>query len=476
MRLLQRLGRSLLLPVATLPVAGILMGIGYWIDPTGWGANNMLALLLLKAGGILIDNMSLLFALGVAVGMSDEADGTSAIAGLVAFLTITIMLSADTVSALTGVEADLAFKKINNQFIGILSGCIGAYCYNHFRHFQVPEFLGFFGGKRSVPIMSVLLTLVLCIPLYFIWPILFSGLITFGESIVGLGAIGAGIFGFFNRLLIPIGLHHAINAVFFFDVAGIADLSKFWGNVEGGVKGVTGMYMSGFFPMMMFGLPGAALAMWQTAHLKKKKYAAGILASAALCSFFTGITEPLEFSFMFLAPILYLAHALLTGIFLFITALLPARAGFNFSAGLVDYVLSLKNPFAEGWWIILLLGVAAFITYYVVFLVLIKALNLKTPGREDDDQSEELKIEIAYSNYTELAEKILAGLGGADNIELAEHCITRLRIEVKDRLKVDEAKIKAAGVAGVVRPAKNSVQVIIGPKVQFVYDEFKKLI
>lgn len=475
MKQLQRLGRSLLLPVATLPVAGILMGIGYWIDPSDWGANNVLSLLLLKAGGILIDNMSYLFAIGVAVGMSDEENGTSALAGLVAFLTITTILGTDTVSKMTGADAPLAFSKINNQFIGILSGLIAALSYNKFKNTQVPEFLGFFGGKRSVPIVTVVFTLLLCAPLYFIWPAVFKALISFSEVMLSMGALGAGIFGFLNRLLIPIGLHHAVNAVFFFDVANIFDIGKFWGSVEGGVKGVTGMYMSGFFPVMMFGLPAAALAMWKTAKPERRKAVGGIMLAAALCSFFTGVTEPLEFSFMFLAPVLYLAHALLTGVFLTVTALLPARAGFQFSAGFVDYFLSLKVPFAEGWWLLLVLGVVAFVVYYLVFLTLIKALNLKTPGREDE-QVDEMAIEMSDSNYAKLAAVILEGLGGAKNVDRAEHCVTRLRLEVKDRLLVDEAKIKSAGVAGIIRPGKNSVQVIIGPKVQFVYDEFKKLL
>lgn len=478
MKLLQRLGRSLLLPVATLPIAGILMGIGYWIDPTGWGANNVASLLLLKAGGILIDNMSVLFAVGVAAGMSKEEDGTSALSGLIAYLTITTMLGAAVVTGLGVKEADLLpFNKINNQFIGILSGCIAAFAYNKFRDTQVPDFLGFFGGKHSVPIMTVVITLLACIPLFFVWPIIFNALISFSEAVSKLGALGVGIFGFLNRLLIPIGLHHAANAVFFFDVANINDLGKFWSPDFAKVGiGTIGQYMSGFFPVMMFGLPGAALAIVRNAKDSRRQAVAGLMLAAALSSFFTGVTEPLEFAFMFLAPVLYFTHALLAGCFLAVTALLPARAGFNFSAGLFDFILSMKNPHAMGWWILILLGIAAFVVYYLVFSFLIKKFNLKTPGREDDDQEAEMKIEISNNNYGELATAILAGCGGAENIASATHCVTRLRLEVVDRLKVDEAAIKATGVAGVIRPGKTSVQVIIGPKVQFVYDEFKKLL
>ena len=258
MRFLQRLGKSLMLPVACLPIGGILMGIGYWIDPAGWGANSVLAMLLIKAGGILIDNMAILFALGVAVGMSKDQEGTSALAAIISWLTVQTMLSAGVLSVVMGVAAEevpAAFSKINNQFIGIFCGLISAFCYNKFYQIKMPDFLGFFGGRRFVPIMTVVLTLVACVPLYFVWPVVYNFLVWVGESIMNMGAVGAGVFGFLNRLLIPVGLHHALNSVFWFDVAGISDIGKFWGSIEGGVKGVTGMYQAGFFPVMMFGLP-----------------------------------------------------------------------------------------------------------------------------------------------------------------------------------------------------------------------------
>lgn len=478
MRFLQRLGKSLMLPVACLPIGGILMGIGYWIDPSGWGANNLLALLLIKAGGILIDNMAILFALGVAIGMSKDQEGTSGLAAIISWLTVQTMLGAGVVSLIMGVEADqvpAAFTKINNQFIGILCGIIAALCYNRFYKTNMPDFLGFFAGRRFVPIMTVVVTLIVCIPLYFVWPIIYNFLVWVGESIVNLGAIGAGIYGFLNRLLIPIGMHHALNSVFWFGVADINDIGKFWGQIEGGVQGVTGMYQAGFFPVMMFGLPGAALAMYHTAKTNKKKIAAGILLSAALCSFFTGVTEPLEFSFMFLAPGLYVVHALLAGISVALVAALPVRAGFQFSAGFVDWVLSFNAPFAENPLWLLPIGIAFFVIYYVVFRFVITKFNLKTPGREDDN-TEEMNIELGDADYAAMAAAILEGLGGKENVTSADNCITRLRLEVKDRLLVDEKKLKASGAAGVIRPGKTSVQVIIGPKVQFVADEFKKLL
>ena len=388
------------------------------------------------------------------------------------------MLGAGVVSLIMGVEADkvpAAFTKINNQFIGILCGIIAAMCYNRFYKTNMPDFLGFFAGRRFVPIMTVVVTLIICIPLYFVWPIIYNFLVWVGESILNLGAIGAGIYGFLNRLLIPIGMHHALNSVFWFGVADINDIGKFWGQIEGGVQGITGMYQAGFFPVMMFGLPGAALAMYHTAKTNKKKIAAGILLSAALCSFFTGVTEPLEFSFMFLAPGLYVVHALLAGISVALVAALPVRAGFQFSAGFVDWVLSFNAPFAENPLLLLPIGLAFFVIYYVVFRFVITKFNLKTPGREDDN-TEEMNIELGDADYAAMAAAILEGLGGKENVTSADNCITRLRLEVKDRLLVDEKKLKASGAAGVIRPGKTSVQVIIGPKVQFVADEFKKLL
>ena len=478
MRFFQRLGKSLMLPVACLPIGGILMGIGYAIDPSGWGANSLLALLLIKAGGILIDNMAILFALGVAIGMSKDQEGTSALAAVISWLTVQTMLGTSVVQLIIGADAVVpdAFGKINTQFIGILCGLIAAGCYNKFYKTNMPDFLGFFAGRRFVPIMTVLVTLIVCIPLYFVWPMVYNFLVWVGESIMGLGAVGAGIYGFLNRLLIPIGMHHALNSVFWLGVAGIDDIGKFWGTIEGGVQGVTGMYQAGFFPVMMFGLPGAALAMYHTAKDKKKKIAAGILMSAALCSFFTGVTEPLEFSFMFLAPVLYVIHALLTGISVAIVAALPIRAGFQFSAGFVDWALSFNAPFAENPLLLIPIGLVFFVVYYVIFRIVIVALNLKTPGREDDNNETELSIELSSNDFAAMAQAILEGVGGAANVTSVDNCITRLRLEVKDRLLVDEKKIKASGAAGVVRPGKTSVQVIIGPKVQFVADEFKKLV
>lgn len=465
-----------MLPVAVLPVCSILMGIGYWIDPTGWGANSAIAAFLIKAGGSIIDNMGILFAIGVGVGMSEDNDGTGGLAALVSWLMITTLLSPAVVGMLKGIpveEVAPAFGKIATQFTGILAGLIGSTCYNKFKGTKLPSALAFFSGKRSVAIVTAGMSIVAALILFFAWPAIFGALVSFGEMIMGAGVIGAGIYGFFNRLLIPFGLHHALNSVFWFDIAGIDDIGKFWGQIEGGVKGVTGMYQAGFFPVMMFGLPAGALAMYHTAKENKKKVAAGLLGAAALSAFFTGVTEPLEFAFMFLAPGLYVVHALLTGITVAVVAALPVRAGFNFSAGFVDWFLSFKAPMALNPIYLLGIGLIVAVIYYVVFRIVIVKFNLKTPGREDDD--DETKVVLANDNFTEVARIVLEGIGGKENVTSIDNCITRLRLEIKDYTKVDEKKIKSAGVAGVIRPGKTSVQVIIGTQVQHVADEFKKL-
>ena len=486
MKYLQKLGKALMLPVACLPICGILMGIGYLLCPesmqggdiTGFGP--MVGIFLVKAGGALIDNMALLFVIGVGVGMSDDNDGTGGVAALASWLMITTLLSTGFVTTLFPSIADnadktLAFNKIANPFIGILAGVIGSSCYNKFKSTKLPDWLSFFSGKRCVAIIAGVVSILVSVVLLFVWPILFGVLISIGNAISGMGALGAGIYAFLNRLLIPTGLHHALNNVFWFDTIGLGDLTHFWaGETSADVSWSLGMYMSGFFPCMMFGIPGAALAMIQCAKDSKKKVAIGLVASAALCAFICGVTEPFEFGFMFLAPGLYVIYALLYGIFTVVTVLLGFRAGFSFSAGATDLLFSASLPAAQKTWLIIPLGIAAFIVFYVVFRFAILKFDLKTPGREDDD-TDETTVKLANDNFTEVAKIILEGVGGKGNVASIDNCITRLRLEIKDYTAVDEKKIKSAGVAGVIRPGKNSVQVVIGTKVQFVADEFKKL-
>ena len=493
MKWLQKLGKALMLPVAALPVCGILMGIGYALAPAVMGAEGpttgaayTVGFLLVKAGGALIDNMAWLFAIGAAVGLADDHDGTAGLAGLVSFLMMQQLLSpgvVGTIRAAVGSTLEegtvdyIAFSKIaGNSFIGILAAVIGATCYNKFKSTKLPDWLAFFSGKRSVAIMTALVSIVTSVILLFVWPVIFGILVALGNGIAGLSGIGAGIYAFLNRLLIPTGLHHALNNVFWFDTIGLGDLSHFWaGETSADVGWSLGMYMSGFFPCMMFGIAGAALAMVKTA--KNKKAAIGLVLSAAICAFVCGVTEPFEFGFMFLCFPLYIVYSALYGIFTVITYYSGFRAGFCFSAGATDLVFSASLPAAAKTWMIIPLGIAAFVVFYLVFYFAITKFDLKTPGREDEDAEEaEKKITLANNNYTEVASGVLKAIGGKANVSSVDYCATRLRFTIKDYTQVDEKAVKAAGAAGVIRPDKTTCQVIIGTKVQFVYDELKKML
>ncbi len=479
MEKLQKLGRALMVPVAVLPAAAILMGIGYWIDPVGWGANSPVAALLIKAGSSIIDNMPILFAVGVAYGMSKDKDGAAALAGLVGFLVVTTLLSPAAIAQFTKVDVAAvapAFGKINNQFVGIVVGVMSASLYDKFYKVELPKALTFFSGRRLVPILTSVAAMLLSLVLYFIWPVLYSGLVTFGKSIVSMGPFGAGIYGFFNRLLIPVGLHHALNGVFWFDVAGINDIGNFWASK--GTKGITGMYQAGFFPIMMFGLLGGALAFVHTARPAQKARVASIMGAAAFASFFTGVTEPIEFAFMFVAPVLYLLHAVLTGISLFIAASMHWIAGFGFSAGFVDLVLSSRMPMAVNWFMLILQGVVFFAVYYFSFKFVILKMNLMTPGRnpeEDVEETLELDRTSTGSAHSQTAAVLLEALGGKENIVSVDNCATRLRLEVKDTDKINTALVKRYS-SGILTPSKTTAQIVVGTQVQFVADELKKLV
>ncbi len=493
MKYLQKLGKALMLPVAALPVCGILMGIGYALAPAVMGAEGAtsgaaytVGFLLIKAGGALIDNMAWLFAIGAAVGLSDDHDGTAGLAGLVSFLMMQQLLSPAVVGAIRaavgstleeGTVDYIAFSKIaGNSFIGILAAIIGAACYNKFKNTQLPDWLAFFSGKRSVAIVTAIVSIVVSVVLLFVWPVIFGVLVALGNGIAKMDGVGAGIYAFLNRLLIPTGLHHALNNVFWFDTIGLGDLSHYWaGDTSADVDWSLGMYMSGFFPCMMFGIAGAALAMVQTA--KNKKAAIGLVVSAAICAFVCGVTEPFEFGFMFLCFPLYIVYAALYGIFTIITYYSGFRAGFCFSAGATDLVFSASLPAAAKTWMIIPLGIAAFVVFYLVFRFAITKFDLKTPGREDEDEeAAEANITLANNDYTAIAKGVLAAVGGKGNVANVDYCATRLRFEIKDHTAVDEKAVKKAGAAGVIRPSKTACQVVIGPKVQFVYDELKKML
>lgn len=473
---LQKVGRALMVPVATLPAAAILMGIGYWIDPNGWGSSNALAALCIQSGSAIIDNMGVLFAVGVAYGMSKDKDGAAALAGFVGFLVLTTLCSPAAVAMIQQIpieQVPAAFAKIKNQFIGIMVGIISAELYNRFSSTELPKALSFFSGRRLVPIITSFTMIVVAFILMFIWPVVFSGLVSFGEHIQKLGSLGAGIYAFFNRMLIPVGLHHALNSVFWFDVAGINDIPNFLGGAQSiasgkAVVGITGRYQAGFFPVMMFGLPGAALAIYQCARAENKAKVMGIMMAGAFAAFFTGITEPLEFSFMFVAPALYVIHAFLTGVSVFIAASMHWIAGFGFSAGLVDMVLASRNPLATHWYLLIPMGLVYFAIYYLVFRFTITRFNLLTPGRElavagsaADGEDMNLSAE-KQQDVSALARQYIAAIGGSDNLTNIDACITRLRLGVKDATLVDEALARRLGASGVIRLNATNVQIIVG--------------
>ncbi|WP_261642676.1 N-acetylglucosamine-specific PTS transporter subunit IIBC [Erwinia mallotivora] len=489
---LQKVGRALMVPVATLPAAAILMGIGYWLDPDAWGNGNAFAALLLKSGSAIIEHMSVLFAIGVAYGMSKDKDGAAALTGFVGFLVVTTLCSPAAVAMIQKIPVDqvpAAFGKIENQFVGIMVGIISAEMYNRFSHVELPRALSFFSGRRLVPILVSFLMILIAFILMYAWPVIFGGLVSFGEQIQKLGSVGAGVYAFFNRLLIPVGLHHALNSVFWFDVAGINDIPNFLGgaqSLESGkaVVGITGRYQAGFFPIMMFGLPGAALAIYHCARPENRAKVGGIMLAAAFAAFFTGITEPLEFSFMFVAPVLYFIHAVLTGISVFIAASMHWISGFGFSAGLVDMALQSRNPLATHWYMLIPQGLVFFVIYYVVFRFTIKKFNLLTPGRElavegDESDGYDVNVEKNHTDESEidsLARRYIGAIGGSDNLTAIDACITRLRLSVKDSSAVNESVARRLGASGVIRLNQQSVQIIVGTRAETIASAMKTVL
>ncbi|EPD68635.1 PTS system, N-acetylglucosamine-specific IIBC component [Corynebacterium pyruviciproducens ATCC BAA-1742] len=502
----QKLGRALMGAVAIMPVAALLMGIGYWIDPEGWGEGNLLAAVLITAGSAVLNNLGVIFAIAIAFGLAKDHNGAAALSGWLGFTTLISLLDEEAVAGYRGVDLESMSDEAaldwasqgwaavgpKNVLFGIAVGILAAWVYNRFHATKLPDALAFFAGRRLVPILTSLFSIVLAGIFYFLWPLIYGVLFDFGTWIQGMGAVGAGLYAFANRLLIPTGLHHALNSIFWFDIIGINDIGNFlaggktieaaaaattaatcpgiWADGACQVVGFVGRYQAGFFPIMMFGLPGAALAMYLRADTKRRKVVGSLMLAAALASFFTGVTEPLEFSFMFLAPLLYVVHAVLTGISVAIAAAFHWTAGFGFSAGFVDMLLSARNPLANNWWMLLVMGVIFFVLYFVIFYFLIGLMDLHTPGRGEDEADDGATL-AADAETSDVARQIIVGLGGEDNIDSIDYCTTRLRVQVKDNVKVSESAIKKSGIAGVIRPSQKNVQVVVGPKVQFVYDE-----
>ncbi|WP_338208786.1 N-acetylglucosamine-specific PTS transporter subunit IIBC [Lactiplantibacillus paraxiangfangensis] len=470
----QRIGQSLMLPIATLPAAAILVGLGNYL-PKAW----ILSRFMISGGNVILNNLALLFAVGLAVGMTTTKDGSAAIAGLVAYLVPTTMLAPAGLATLLNIKAShvkTAFQYINgNVLVGICAGLIAAALYNKFHEVKLPMAISFFSGKRLVPIMAAFVMLFFTAGMYFVWPFFYDGMVAFATSISKLGFVGAGLYGFFNRLLIPTGLHHALNSVFWFNVAGINDIGNFW--ASHGVKGVTGMYEAGFFPVMMFGLPAGAYAIYRNARPERKKEVGSLMLAGAFASFFTGVTEPLEFSFMFVAWPLYLVHAVLMGVSAGFAAFMHWTASFSFSGGLVDYLLSFRMPLANQPYMLIVQGLVMAVIYYFGFDFAIKRFNLKTPGREDvvATADETVVVDENDDKYQRQAKKIFAAIGGQDNIDVINHCTTRLRLQLKDTAKVDQNAVKAAGVPGLNVLDTHNIHIVIGTEVQFVAEALQQL-
>lgn len=459
----QRLGRALQLPIAVLPVAALLLRFGQ--------PDLLNVPFIAQAGGAIFDNLALIFAIGVASSWSKDNAGSAALAGAVGYFVMT--------KAMVTINPEINMGVL----AGIITGLVAGAVYNRWAGIKLPDFLSFFGGKRFVPIATGFFCLILAAIFGYVWPPVQHAIHSGGEWIVSAGALGSGIFGFINRLLIPTGLHQVLNTIAWFQIgeftnaAGAVfhgDINRFYAG-----DGTAGMFMSGFFPIMMFGLPGAALAMYLAAPKARRPMVGGMLLSVAITAFLTGVTEPLEFLFMFLAPLLYLLHAVLTGISLFIATALGIHAGFSFSAGAIDYVLMYSLPAAsKNVWMQLVMGVVFFFVYFLLFSAVIRMFNLKTPGRED--KAADVVTEEANSNteegLTQLATSYIAAVGGTDNLKAIDACITRLRLTVGDSAKVNDAACKRLGASGVVKLNKQTIQVIVGAKAESIGDEMKKVV
>ncbi|RIW38789.1 PTS sugar transporter [Bacillus salacetis] len=454
---LQRIGKALMLPIAVLPAAALLLRIG---QP------DLLDIAFISAAGkAIFDHLALLFAIGVAIGLSKDGNGSAGLAGAIGFLVL--------------VEGTKAINEEINMGVlgGILAGVIAGILYNRYHDKKLPDYLGFFGGRRFVPIVTSLAMILLAGIFGYVWPPIQEAINAVGEWIVGAGALGVGVFGFLNRLLIPLGLHHVLNTLVWFEFGEFTnaagdvvrgDLTRFFAKDPD-----AGIFMTGFFPVMMFGLPAAAFAMVAAAKKERRKLITGAMAGIAFTSFLTGITEPIEFLFMFLSPVLYLAHAILTGAAMSLVYILDIHYGFGFSAGVIDYILNYniaKKP-------LMLLGIGLLYgaIYFVVFYFLIIKLNLKTPGREDEVEGEFSQIAPAGGNYAELAVKYLDALGGKGNVAVIDNCVTRLRMVVNDTGIIDETELKRLGAKGIIKLNQRDLQVVVGTDVEFLADELKKL-
>ena len=444
---LQSIGKALMLPIAVLPAAALLLRLG---------APDVLNIpFITKAGGAVFDNLALIFAIGIGVGLAKDNNGAAGLAGGIGYLILTAGLKA--------IDKDLNMSVL----AGIISGIEAGLLYNRFHAIKLPEFLGFFGGRRFVPIATAVTSIILAAIFGVIWGPCQAAIHAVGEWIIGAGVIGTFVYGVLNRLLIPIGLHHILNSFIWFvfgeyttpaGVVATGDLNRFFAGDPH-----AGMFMGGFYIMMMFGMPAVALAMYRAAKPENRSKVGGALASVAFTAFLTGITEPIEFMFMFLAPALYAVHAVLTGIALSVSYSLGILHGFGFSAGFIDYVLNWG--LATKPMLIIPVGLVFAVIYYVIFSWAIRHFDIPTIGRYDEEAT--IDEDTDMDEYTQ---QMIEKLGGLENLEEVGSCITRLRLKVSDADKVDDAALKAMGAKGVIKKG-TAVQVVIGTRAELIANE-----
>ena len=448
----QQLGRALMLPIAVLPIAGLLLRLGQ-PDLLNWVA-------MFAAGKAVFENLGLLFAVGVAVGLARENHGAAGLAALVGY--VVTMRAAETLMH----AAPGSLDKLHVP-VGLLSGIIAGVAYNRYSNIALPSYLSFFGGRRFIPIVSGLMGLVLGVIFGYAWPLIEHGMDSASHAILGAGPIGLFAYGVLNRILIVTGLHHILNNFAWFilgDYHGATgDLNRFFAGDPS-----AGAFMSGFFPVMMFGLPGACLAMYHTARPERRAGVAGLLLSLALTSFLTGVTEPMEFTFMFLAPVLYALHAVATGLAMVLMNAFGVHLGFSFSAGLFDYVLNFTH--AQRPLLLIPIGIGYFVLYYAVFRFCIVRLNLSTPGREAEDAPAQAS---APATSAARGRSFVDALGGAGNLTEVSACTTRLRLSLVNNRAIDESALARLGSRGLLRSANTGLQVVVGPIADQVAGEIR---
>ncbi|WP_430882621.1 N-acetylglucosamine-specific PTS transporter subunit IIBC [Fusibacter sp. JL216-2] len=458
---LQKVGKALMLPIAVMPAAAILLRLGAGVP----GIEGLLADIMLKAGAGIFDNLYLLFGIGVALGLAKGNHGAAALAGAIGVLVCKNVYEVINPDINTGV------------MVGMIMGVIAGSLYNKYHDIKLPEFLGFFGGKRFVPIITSFVAVGVGILFGYVWPAIQTGIDSIGNAAIQAGPLGTFFFGFGNRLLIPVGLHHVLNSIFWFtfgsftNAAGEVVNGDLWRYFAG--DPTAGIYMAGWYPVMMFGLPAACFAMYRAAKPENRKAVGGMLFSIAFTSFLTGITEPIEFLFVYIAPGLYLVHAIMSGAALAITQLLGILHGFGFSAGLIDYVLNMH--LATNGLLLIPLGLVFSVIYYIVFKFMIEKFNIETPGRMEEI-SDDVDNAIADKGVASVAIEYFNLLGGHDNIVEVDSCITRLRLTLKDNSHIEDGPLKKLGAAGVIKPNSKNMQVVVGTHAELIAEEMKKML